>query len=217
MPDPAKNLDMKPEEYLQLEETSQVRHEYVDGQLFAMTGATEAHNVICGNLFAHLHLHLHDSGCRAFINDMKVKIETLNSFYYPDILVTCEPFAGQAVYKEQPTIIIEVLSPSTQSIDRREKLMAYRRIASLQQYVLVHQNRYKVEIWSKTAAGRWETSILGRFDQLVLRAPANGQLQIPVDQIYEGVALPPLVNESADEYIWVAEQRSYVLVSEVHS
>jgi len=112
---------MATDEYLEFEEQAAVRHEYVRGQIFAMTGSAEAHNVISGNLFAALHNFLQGTGCRVFQNDMKVRVEAADCFYYPDIMVTCEPYEAKSVFKNSPRLIIEVLSPSTKHIDRREK------------------------------------------------------------------------------------------------
>lgn len=187
------------EEYLAREERATVRHEYVNGQVFAMTGATEAHNVICGNLHASLHEHLKGSGCRVFMSDMKVRIETSNSFYYPDIMVTCEPFAGTSVFKQSPVFIAEILSPSTKHIDRREKLIAYRQIDSLREYVIIDPSRHRIEDYRKDANGQWEMMVLRRSDVVSL-ASLPSSLDISVETIYEGVILSPAVEEEEEEY-----------------
>lgn len=187
------------EEYLNREEKSKVRHEFIDGQIFAMSGSTEAHNVICGNLFAIIHAHLRGSGCRAFINDMKVHIKTARSFYYPDIMVTCEPFEAKSVFKYHPCLIVEVLSPSTKQVDRREKLVAYRQLGSLHEYLLVHQDRKKIEFYQKVSDNQWDVSTLRGTDELLLQS-INKPLTIPLGVIYEGLILPSTVEESEDEY-----------------
>jgi Uma2 family endonuclease len=195
----AKIPDLSVEEYLSLEEQALIRHEYVNGQIFAMTGSTEAHNVICGNLYAMLHQHLRGSGCRAFINDMKLMIEQANCFYYPDIMVTCEPFESKSLFKHHPVLIVEVLSPSTKHVDRREKLIAYRQIASLQQYLMIHQNKYRIDSYRRDADNQWEVSSFGIANSLVLisRPPI---LEIPITSIYEGVALDLTVEEEDEDY-----------------
>jgi Uma2 family endonuclease len=163
-----------------------------------MTGATEAHNVICGNLHALLHNHLRGSGCRPFMNDMKLRIEVANSFYYPDIMVTCEPYDGKSVFKKLPVLIVEVLSPSTRHIDRREKLVAYRQVSSLRQYLIMHQSRCRIEIYRKDADDQWEVSVLGRADSISFDCLPT-VLVAPVEVLYEGVALAPLVEEEEEE------------------
>jgi Uma2 family endonuclease len=173
------------DEYLKLEEDSNVRHEYVGGYIFAMSGATEAHNVISGNIFSFLHGRLKGSPCRAFINDMKVHVEEADSFYYPDIMVTCEPYEGKSVFKASPVLIFEVLSPSTTQIDRREKLFAYQKIASLIEYVIVHQRKKCLEIFSKQGE-EWAYSVVSVEDALTLNSLPCGQLQLPMATIYDG-------------------------------
>src|SRR5262249_31741428 len=123
-----KSASLTPEEYLKAECQSPLRHEYVDGQIFAMTGTTAAHNIIYGDLFAELHSHLGRGPCTVFMSDMKVRIDAANCFYYPDIMVTCQKLDGSAIFSTEPVFIAEVLSPSTEQIDRREKLLAYRQI-----------------------------------------------------------------------------------------
>ncbi len=191
--------DLTVDEYLAQEERANVRHEYVKGQVFAMTGATEAHNVINGNLYALIHHHLRGSGCRAFMTDMKVRVEIANSFYYPDIMVTCEPFEAKSVYKQLPVLIAEVLSPSTKHIDRREKLVAYRQLSSLRQYLIIHQNRYRIEIYQKDADGQWQVSILGKND-LVFLDSLPSRLDVPIAAIYDGIILEPFVEEEEEDY-----------------
>jgi Uma2 family endonuclease len=191
---------MTVDEYLKLEESSNGRHEYVDGQLFAMTGATLAHNVICGNLFTKLRTHLRDSVCRAFINDMKVHVQVANSFYYPDVMVTCEPLVAKSVMVASPVLIVEVLSPSTKQIDRREKLSAYRKLASLQEYLIVHQNKMLLELHSKNAEGQWQTAKLSGSGELTFQSLPGSPFQISLNEIYDEVEVPGLVEEEEEEY-----------------
>jgi Uma2 family endonuclease len=103
---------ISPEEYLEGEELSQIKHEYINGQIYAMAGASDAHVTIAGNLFALLRNHVRGSGCRVYMADMKAYIETANIFYYPDVMVTCDgrdrAFPN---YKKYPCLIVEVLSP----------------------------------------------------------------------------------------------------------
>lgn len=192
--------DVTVEEYLAQEQESDVRHEYVNGQIFAMSGATAAHNVIGGNLFALLHRHLRGSGCSPFMTDMKVRVETANSFYYPDIMVTCEPFDGKSVFMRSPVIIAEVLSPSTKYIDRREKLIAYRQLESLHEYLIIHQTKQRIEVYRRDAAGQWELKVFGQMDVIEFNSLPSA-LRIDVPEIYEGVVLEPVVEEEEQEYL----------------
>ncbi|HEY9791161.1 MAG TPA: Uma2 family endonuclease [Candidatus Obscuribacterales bacterium] len=153
---PSTTARMTPDEYLASESHGNGRHEYVGGYIFAMTGASDAHNVIAGNLFALLHAHLRGTtGCRAYINEMKAKIEATESFYYPDVMVTCEPFEAKSLFKKSPCLIIEVSSPSTKHIDRREKLVAYHQLESLREYLIVNRDKTKVEYFRKTDDSKW--------------------------------------------------------------
>lgn len=178
---------MTVEEYLAAEEKAEVRHEYIDGQVFAMTGATDAHNVICSNLLALFHSFLRGSGCRAYINDMKVRVETSNCFYYPDIMVTCEPFEAKSVYKAAPVLILEVLSPSTSAIDRREKLLQYRNLESLREYVLVYQDRRLLDVYQKDSSGSWNVLRFKDADSITLQSMPCGEFALSLNDVYEGV------------------------------
>jgi Uma2 family endonuclease len=200
MPDEAKILYMTVEEYLEAEERATIRHEYVDGQVFAMSGATDAHNLIAGNLYALMHGHLRGSGCRAYINDMKVQIQSRKSFYYPDIMVTCEPFSAKSVFKDAPTLLIEVLSPSTRQIDRREKLVAYKQIDTLKEYLVVYQDRRRVEVYRRDRNGHWELTVASGKEELLLQSLPTGPLALSLDIIYDGFDLPTIVGESGFSY-----------------
>src|SRR5579871_5059323 len=103
---PAENLHLSVDEYLKLEESSIVRHEYVGGRTFAMVGSTEAHNAIVTNITGIIWSKVRGTGCRVFAADMKVRVEGASSFYYPDVMVTCEPFSAKSVYKTSPNLIV---------------------------------------------------------------------------------------------------------------
>jgi len=115
------------EDYLVGEQAAEVRHEYVAGAVYAMVGSTARHNLLALGLAARLHAHLSGSPCKTFISDMKVR--SADAFYYPDVVVTCQPVAPDAVYLTEPTMIVEVLSESTDARDRLEKWTAYRAVA----------------------------------------------------------------------------------------
>ncbi|NJO80637.1 MAG: Uma2 family endonuclease [Cyanobacteria bacterium RM1_2_2] len=147
---------LSPEDYLQLEEHSPVKHEYIDGQIYAMVGATDAHVTIALNLATALRNHVRGSGCRVYISDMKARIESLNRYYYPDILVTCDPRdQATALEKRFPRLIVEVLSDSTEAFDRGDKFADYQTLNSLQEYVLLNSKRQRVECFRRNEAGLW--------------------------------------------------------------
>jgi Uma2 family endonuclease len=199
MVESSKIPNMTVDEYLSFEESSSVRHEYVDGQVFAMSGSTEAHNVICVNLLSRIHSHLRGTGCRAFLADMKVHVKAANCFYYPDIMVTCDPLVPASTFKTNPVLIVEVLSPSTKQIDRREKLVNYRKIDTLRQYILIAQNKMSVENYRKNSDDLWSIDQLGKFDELLIDCMPGDHLRIPVQDIYEDLDLPSVVEESEEE------------------
>ena len=132
-------------EYLDWENQQEIRHELVDGYLYAMTGASLRHDEISMNLAAALHNHLVGSSCRVYKSDIKVQVA--NNYYYPDIIVRCDD--GQSIANEfslaDPKVIIEVLSPSTQRFDRGDKRLAYQQKISLTYYLLVSQDSMLVE------------------------------------------------------------------------
>lgn len=133
------------EEYLDGENSAQIKHEFVAGEVYAMAGASEKHHRICANLFIELDSHLENSTCDAFITDMKLKVDE-NIFYYPDVFVACDEKPESEYYREFPVLVIEVVSPSTRQIDRREKLRAYQQMPSVREYVIVEQGKIHVEI-----------------------------------------------------------------------
>ena len=177
------------EEYLEGERLSEVRHEYVAGYVYAMAGASDDHNRIAGNIFGELRERLRGKPCEAFINDMKVKIppKLASAFFYPDVLVACDPKDTEKYFRERPAIIFEVLSPDTERTDRREKALAYGYIETLRVYVLVEQDEMKLTVLRPAADGSWTTEIIeGR--QAILALPEI-DVRIPFDRIYERTAL----------------------------
>jgi len=173
-------------EYLEAELKSEIRHEYVGGEVFAMAGASRKHNLIAGNIYSRLRSHLRGSDCDAFMSDMKVKLRSefkkKSIFYYPDVVVSCELPTQDQFVLNSPCLIIEVLSPSTEVIDKREKLQNYQTIPSLQEYVLVAQDRIHIEIYRRIDEENWTREILGREDKLQLDSV---NLTLAVTDIYE--------------------------------
>lgn len=145
-------------EYLALEEQSQVRHEYVNGQVYAMAGGSQRHNRIALNVASGLLSALRGKPCQVFISDVKLKVSHDNAYYYPDVMVACgaaERVAGDEKSLNDPVLVVEVLSPGTESTDRREKLAAYRRLPTLLEYVLVNQDSQQAEIYRRVGDIGW--------------------------------------------------------------
>ncbi|MBO3463089.1 Uma2 family endonuclease [Aetokthonos hydrillicola Thurmond2011] len=147
---------LTPEEYLHLEEHSDVKHEYIDGYVYAMAGALDAHVTIAGNLFTLLRSHVRGSGCRVYISDMKARIQSLSRYYYPDVMVTCDQRDQETpLYKCFPCLIVEVLSDSTEAFDRGDKFADYQALESLQEYVIISAKRQRVECFRRNEQGLW--------------------------------------------------------------
>jgi Uma2 family endonuclease len=199
MADNIPNRRLTVEEYLELEDASEIRHEYVDGHIFAMSGGTNAHEIITGNLFAALHGHLRGTGCRPYIHNMKVYVQVANSFYYPDVMVTCEQQSAESVFSTAPSFIVEVLSPSTKRVDLMEKLVSYRKLPSLKQYLAIHQKSMLIEEWLKVG-DEWEHRRLTGFQELTISAFSGAPLVLRVETVYEGLDTPSLVEEEEEEY-----------------
>ncbi len=138
---------LTPEEYLAYERNQSVRHELVDGYLYAMTGASDRHEEIALNLASALHGHLRDSPCRVYKGDLKIRVA--DDFYYPDVFVRCGEARGDPYFKTDPVLIAEILSPGTQRYDRGDKRLAYWRLPTLQEYVLIAQDRMQVHVYRR--------------------------------------------------------------------
>ncbi len=130
--------------YLQGELSSEIKHEYIDGAVYAMAGASKNHQRITGNVFAELRAQLKNKTCEPFASDIKVKVGT--KFFYPDVMVVCKDDTDNAYYTDSPLIIVEVLSKSTRRIDETAKKFAYQTLSSLQEYVLIEQDFVDVEV-----------------------------------------------------------------------
>ena len=186
---------LTPEEYITLErkaipDVETVRSEYVKGKIVAMSGASFAHNLITANISAGLHARLRDSGCVAIANEMRVSTPSTSSYFYPDVVVVCEePRFEDDVFDIllNPIILVEVLSPSTEAYDRGEKFIHYRQIESLQEYILVAQDKICVEIFRRQE-NNW---ILTDFQNLEELLPLNSvQSELPLREIYDRVTFP---------------------------
>lgn len=148
---------ISPEDYLEAEKVRPIKHEYRQGEIYAKAGAKKAHVIISGNVFALLRNHLRGSGCIPYMADMKVRIEAADCYYYPDVAVSCDERDKNADedFIRYPCLIVEVLSPTTAAFDRGDKFADYRTSESLQEYVLINQERVSVECFRRNAEGLW--------------------------------------------------------------
>lgn len=175
-------------DYLEAEQASPLRHEYVAGQIHAMTGGTMRHNRISGNAFMLLSQRFDGTPCQVFINDMKLHVQAADCVYYPDVFVYC----GSAVANDQcmasdALLIVEVASESTAGIDRREKLTAYQRLPGLRAYWIVSQDEQRVELHERDATGRWQANAYVGGDSLPLPgADSSAAEPVLLNQLYAG-------------------------------
>jgi Uma2 family endonuclease len=181
----AYELPISVEEYLAGEETSAVRHEYRDGYVRAMSGEKKPHNEIAGGLYAAIRQLLRGGKCRVFIENVKVfpLAGALNLFYYPDVMVACDLRDNDERYCRYPKLLIEVASESTEDKDRGEKLLAYLQNETLEEYVIVAQDRPEASVYRR--AGGWARQTLHGFDA-VLELKSIG-LTLSLREVYEGV------------------------------
>ena len=152
-----------------------------------MAGAGRRHNAISLNLAVLLHNKAKGTDCSSFLADMKLFIPELNRFYYPDVLLSCDKDDDHEYYCEKPCLIVEVLSPSTEATDRREKLHAYQDIPSLEEYIMVSQDEYRVELYRRDGE-HWQYFLLDEIDDVLELVCID--LKISMPQIYEDVILP---------------------------
>lgn len=186
---------LTPEEYIALErkalpDSEIVRNEYLNGEIIAMSGASFAHNLITYNISGELRTRLRGSGCLAFANEMRVSIPSANSYFYPDVSVICEePRFEDNVFDTllNPIVVVEVLSPSTEAYDRGDKFAHYRQLQSLQEYILVSQDKVRIDHYVRHTA-QW---ILTDFQELDQHLPITSiQCELPLQEIYESVPFP---------------------------
>ena len=137
------------QDYLDAEKVSDTKHEYFDGEIFAMSGAKANHQRITGNVFAELRNHLKGTPCEAFSSDMKVRADNGNKYFYPDVVVSCNQ-EGESDFTESPRLIVEVLSDSTRKFDQNLKRLVYQTIPTLEEYVLIEQDRVEIVVFRKS-------------------------------------------------------------------
>jgi len=173
------------EEYLEWEPQQDIRYEYVNGEIFAMTGGTIPHNDIALNLYRALYPHLRSRGCRVNVSDVKVQVSPKSIYYYPDVIVSCDPQDLNArKFIQKPKLIAEVLSPGTSAKDRGEKFTYYLTIPSLQEYILIDSEKISVERYSRGEGRMWLYYPYQAGDTITL---SSIEFEFPMELLYEGV------------------------------
>lgn len=180
-------VSLSVEEYLAGELQSKDRHEYLSGVVFAKAGATEDHNLISLNLAFALRTHLRGRPCKVYVADVKVRLEISEKdvFYYPDVMVACDPRDTDPYFKRFLKVLIEVLSPQTEQTDRREKFLSYIQIETLQEYVLVAQDRMEATVFRR--ANKWQPEIIRQPEELFRLKSL--EFTLPLNSVYEEVKL----------------------------
>lgn len=182
---------VSPEEYLDMEDASLEKHEYFNGEIFQMAGASEKHNTIAGNISANLHFQIRKRPCKSYQNDMRLFVEASGLYTYPDVMITCEK-PKLVKYKglenlTNPTLIIEVLSPSTADYDKGAKFDHYRTLESLQEYVLVWQDKKRVALYTRQPDNSWLLrDFIGAKAEIKL---ASIECKLAIEDIYEKVEI----------------------------
>ena len=173
------------EEFLAWENAQCDRHEFVNGEVFAMAGADDRHVTVALNIAFALRQHLRGTPCRTFMSDMKLRVAAANSYFYPDVMVTCNSAdAASPLSKAEPVLLVEVLSPSTAAYDRGEKFVHYRRIGSLEEYVLVDIDTRRTDVFRKSADGMW---VLHPFEGSQPVSLASVKLEITAEALFAEV------------------------------
>ncbi|MEG4205594.1 Uma2 family endonuclease [Microcoleus sp. Pol7_A1] len=177
---------ISPEDYLEGERVSPIKHEYRRGHVYAMTGAKKPHIIIASNLVRRLGNHLDDTDCIVLSSDIKVRLEEANCYYYPDVAVTCDERDTSTTedFIFYPSLVVEVLSPSTAAFDRGDKFADYQTSPSLQEYVLITQSEMKIECFRLNAEENWVSQTYRQGDELELMSI---DFRCPIAQVYQKV------------------------------
>lgn len=183
---------LTPEEYLAFETDSPIKHEFIDGIAYAMSGTTDVHNTISLNLAIAIRTHTRGSDCSVYIADVKAQLTTRNNYYYPDVFVTCNLTDREtSISKRFPKLIIEVLSDSTEAFDRGDKFVDYQSFESLEEYVLVNTRHKRVEVFRRSEGGLWTMQMYqdSKQETEVVEFQSIG-LKVLLSAMYEDVSLP---------------------------
>lgn len=179
------------EEYLVFEASSNAKHEYLDGQIYAMAGGSPEHSALAASIAALISSQVRGGPCRVHSSDLRVRVLETGLTTYPDVTVVCGPWERDPLSSStviNPKVVVEVLSPSTEAYDRGEKLEHYKRIPSLAAVVLVASERTELEVWSRAEGGAWERALFGKGQRAGLVAIGCA---LEVDGIYADAAEPP--------------------------
>jgi len=179
---------LTPEDYLKIERAAEYKSEYYGGEMFAMSGSRRAHCLIVGCIIGRFYAQLRHRPCEVYPSDMRVLVSATGLYTYPDVVVACEkPQFADGIMDTlvNPTLLVEVLSPSTEAYDRGRKFEQYRKIVSLRQYLLVSSDRVSVELSTRQASGQWLLSAAGEPDEEVDLDSIDCRLR--VGDIYEKV------------------------------
>ncbi|MGB3756727.1 MAG: Uma2 family endonuclease [Rivularia sp. (in: cyanobacteria)] len=189
---PEQPQKMTIEEYLEWEPQQELRYEYVNGEVFAMTGGTIPHNDIALNFYRNLYPHLRSRGCKANVSDVKVQVTPQSPYYYPDVIVSCdsEDLNARKFYKN-PKLIAEVLSPGTSSKDRGEKFIYYLKMPSLQEYILIDSEKISVERYCRGEGRMWLYYPYTAGDIVTL---SSIKFEFPIELFYEGIIFESMNN-----------------------
>ncbi len=183
------SFHLTPEQYLQMEEKSDIKHEYINGYVYAMAGASDSHVTISLNLATLLRNHVRGSGCRVYISDMKARIEKQNRYYYPDVMVSCdEQDKENTTFKNFPCLVVEVLSDSTEAFDRGDKFADYQLLETLQEYVVINTKRQRIECFRRNNEGLWVLQSYTSEEKLFQLQSINFEGEM--NALYEDVIFP---------------------------
>jgi len=186
MPESKTSQILTPEAYLEWEKDNEIKHEYADGEIFAMVGAKDAHVTVSLNLASLLRDHVRGGPCRVYMADMKVSVDSANAYFYPDVFVTCEPKDSKSEYfKRHPTVITEVLSNSTSAFDRGKKFAMYRQLPSLQEYIIIDPNTLSVDCFRRDSTDHW---VLYPFGENEIVEFNSINFTTPIETLYEDVS-----------------------------
>jgi Uma2 family endonuclease len=172
------------QEYFLLEEASEIRHEFINGNLLEMSGASREHHFICQNILLALYETVRRFGYKIYMENMKVQIANENQYYYPDIFITKEPEADHNKYVQfQPELIVEVLSNTTRIRDMVDKFIQYRKINTLTYYIIIEPEKCLILCHTKDEQGEWDMTSYTKYDEII-QLPALG-ISLPVEAIYK--------------------------------
>lgn len=182
------NPYLTPEQYLAIERAAERRSEYIDGQMYAMAGASEAHNLIVGNTLSAIHQQVRSRPCRVYPSEMRVRARSRGPYMYPDLSVACgEPAFDDDEFDTllNPVLLIEVLSPSTEAYDRGRKFEAYKKIESLREYLLLASDRMHADLYVRQPEGRWLLASASQPNDVLVLESVGVQLRLA--EVYEKV------------------------------